>query len=221
VANFFYTFILSEVLYISSGYFPKMNFNFPPTSPVAPLEGWFQEAETVATTSNPLAMALSTVNSAGIPSSRMVLLKGFDKSGAVFYTNYISEKSNDIEANSNVSLLFHWDTAQRQIRIQGKATRLSEEESDAYFATRDRLSQVGAWSSKQSQPLKSRAILMAKVATLTAKWIGRSVPRPEFWGGYRVSLDTVELWQGHDGRLHDRIRYTMVKGEWSWERLQP
>ena len=198
-----------------------MNFNFPPTSPIAPLEGWFQEAETAATTSNPLAMALSTVNSAGIPSSRMVLLKGFDELGAVFYTNYISEKSNDIEANSNVSLLFHWDTTQRQIRIQGRATRLCDDESDAYFTTRDRLSQVSAWSSKQSQPLKSRAILMEKVATLTEKWVGKSVPRPEFWGGYRVSLDTIELWQGQDGRLHDRIVYTMVDGDWSWERLQP
>jgi pyridoxamine 5'-phosphate oxidase len=198
-----------------------MNFNFPPTSPIAPLEGWFQEAEVASATTNPLAMALSTIDNAGVPSSRMVLLKGFDELGAVFYTNYASEKSVCIEANPNVSLLFHWDDAQRQIRIQGQATKLSDVESDAYFATRNRLSQVGAWSSKQSRPLQSRAVLMAKVATLTAKWIGRPIPRPDFWGGYRISLNTVELWQGHDGRLHDRIMYTNVNGQWSWERLQP
>ena len=151
----------------------------------------------------------------------MVLLKGFDKDGVVFFTNYTSEKACDISTNSSVSLLFHWDEMQRQLRIQGKAIKISEEESDEYFATRSRLSQVGAWASKQSRPMKSRAALVAKVAALTAKWVGRSVPRPEFWGGYRVSLDMVELWQGHDGRLHDRVRYTCTDGEWSWQRLQP
>ena len=198
-----------------------MNFNSPPSSPVAPLEGWFKEAQAENARPNPLAVALSTVNANGAPSSRMVLLKGFDEYGAVFYTNYTSDKANDIEANPNVSLLFHWDQMQRQIRIQGIATKVTAEESDTYFESRHRLSQVGAWASKQSQPLNSRTVLIAKVAALTAKWIGRSVPRPEFWGGYRVSLDLVELWQGNDGRLHDRIRYTCSNGEWSWQRLQP
>ena len=198
-----------------------MNFNSPPSSPVAPLEGWFNEARAANARPNPLAVALSTVNANGAPSSRMVLLKGFDEYGAVFYTNYTSDKANDIEANPNVSLLFHWDQMQRQIRIQGIATKVTAEESDTYFESRHRLSQVGAWASKQSQPLNSRTVLIAKVAALTAKWIGRSVPRPEFWGGYRVSLDLVELWQGNDGRLHDRIRYTCSNGEWSWQRLQP
>lgn len=198
-----------------------MNFNSPPSSPVAPLEGWFKEAQAENARPNPLAVALSTVNANGAPSSRMVLLKGFDEYGAVFYTNYTSDKANDIEANPNVSLLFHWDQMQRQIRIQGIATKVTAEESDTYFESRHRLSQIGAWASKQSQPLNSRTVLIAKVAALTAKWIGRSVPRPEFWGGYRVSLDLVELWQGHDGRLHDRIRYTCSNGEWFWQRLQP
>jgi len=198
-----------------------MNFNSPPSSPVAPLEGWFKEAQAENARPNPLAVALSTINANGAPSSRMVLLKGFDEYGAVFYTNYTSDKANDIEANPNVSLLFHWDQMQRQIRIQGIATKVTAEESDTYFESRHRLSQVGAWASKQSQPLNSRTVLIAKVAALTAKWIGRSVPRPEFWGGYRVSLDLVELWQGNDGRLHDRIRYTCSNGEWSWQRLQP
>ena len=198
-----------------------MNFNSPPTSPVMALQGWFDEAEASEARPNPLAVALSTVSARGIPSSRMVLLKGFNETGAVFFTNYTSEKANEIESNPNVSLLFHWDNMQRQIRIQGRAAIISGEESDEYFATRHRLSQVGAWASKQSQPLKSRALLVAKVAALSAKWVGRSVPRPEFWGGYRVSLDMVELWQGHDGRLHDRIRYFCQDGEWSWQRLQP
>jgi pyridoxamine 5'-phosphate oxidase len=198
-----------------------MNFNLPPTSPVAPLEEWFKEAQEANSYANPLSCALSTVSAEGIPSSRMVLLKGFDAQGAVFFTNYTSDKAIEIESNPNVSLLFHWDDMQRQIRIQGEAVKTSEEESDVYFASRARLSQLGAWASKQSQPLKSRPVLIAKVAALTAKWVGRKVPRPDFWGGYRVSLNKVELWQGHDGRLHDRIRYKCVSGEWSWERLQP
>jgi pyridoxamine 5'-phosphate oxidase len=198
-----------------------MNFNSPPTSPIAPLEGWFKEAQDAISSPNPLSFALTTVNVDGIPSSRMLLLKGFDAQGAVFFTNYTSDKAREIETNPNVSLLFHWDDMHRQIRIQGKASKTSEEESDAYFASRARLSQFGAWASKQSQPLKSRSVLIAKVAALSAKWVGRSVPRPDFWGGYRVSLNMVELWQGHDGRLHDRIRYTNDGGVWSYQRLQP
>jgi pyridoxamine 5'-phosphate oxidase len=198
-----------------------MNFNFPPPSPVNPVIGWFEAAATANATPNPLKCALSTVDSSNNPSSRMVLLKGFDKDGLVFFTNYTSEKACDINTNPNVSLLFHWDEMKRQLRIQGKAFKISEEESDEYFATRNRLSQVGAWASKQSCPMKNRASLVARVAALSTKWIGRSIPRPEFWGGYRVSLDIVELWQGHDGRLHDRVRYTSTDGEWSWQRLQP
>ena len=180
-----------------------MNFNSPPATPVEDAQQWFDYAESKCKTPNPLAVALSTVDAEGNPSSRMVLLKGFDACGAVFYTNYTSEKAMDIEGNNAVSLLFHWDDLQRQLRIQGRATKLTAEESDAYYATRAKLSQVGAWASKQSKPLKSRAVLMAKVAALTAKWVGRKVPRPEFWGGY------------------DRIRYTCIDGVWSWQRLQP
>jgi len=198
-----------------------MDFSSPQATPIEAVGGWFDHAESVCKRPNPLAMALSTVDSMGQPSSRMVLLKGFDEDGAVFYTNYQSEKAIEIAENSAVSLLFHWDDLQRQIRIQGSATKVSSEESDAYFATRHKLSQAGAWASKQSQPLKSRTILTAKVAAITAKWLGREIPRPEHWGGYRVSLDTVEFWQGHDGRLHDRIQYTCTNGTWSWERLQP
>ena len=198
-----------------------MNFNSPPSMPIEALQRWFDHAESVCQTPNPLAMALSTAHLDGQPSSRMVLLKGFDELGAVFYTNYQSEKAIEIEDNNEVSLLFHWDDLQRQLRIQGLATKTTEIESDAYFATRDKLSQIGAWASDQSKPLKSRAALIAKVATLTAKWVGKDIPRPEHWGGYRVSLDMIELWQGHEGRLHERIRYINTKGTWSWQRLQP
>lgn len=198
-----------------------MNFSSPPYSPVASMQEWFDEAYRDRPTPNPLAMALSTVDADGVPSSRMVLQKGFDEQGVVFFSNYTSDKAEELFTNSHACVLFHWDEKQRQIRIQGKATKISDEESDEYFATRNRLSQVGAWASKQSQPLNSRAVLMAKVAGLTAKWLGRTVPRPDFWGGYRISLDTVELWQGHDGRLHDRLRYVCTDDQWSWERLQP
>ncbi|MBT4530851.1 MAG: pyridoxamine 5'-phosphate oxidase [Phycisphaerae bacterium] len=198
-----------------------MNFNSPPNSPVQSMQEWFDEAHELRPTPNPLATTLSTVSADGIPSSRMVLLKGFNEHGAVFYTNYESEKANDMKENDAVSLLFHWDDLQRQVRIQGRAEKISAEESDTYFASRAKLSQAGAWASAQSQPLKNRAVLMAKVTALTAKWIGRNIPRPEHWGGFRVSLDTVELWQGHDGRLHDRIRYTCTDGSWDWVRLQP
>ena len=198
-----------------------MNFNSPPPTPIEATQGWFDEAQSDCNTPNPLAMALSTVNSIGHPSSRMVLLKGFDEHGAVFYTNYESEKAEEIEHNNSVALLFHWDEFNRQLRIQGSVTKVTPQESDAYFATREKLSQAGAWASKQSKPLKSRTVLTAKVAAVVAKWVGRDIPRPEFWGGYRVSLDMVELWQGHDGRLHDRIQYVCTNGTWSWKRLQP
>ena len=198
-----------------------MNFDSPSQTPIPFAQQWFDEADAAFASPNPLAVALSTVDPDGKPSTRMVLLKGFDEKGAVFYTNYDSPKATDLGHNAHASMLFHWDNAQRQLRIRGTVTKISEEESDVYFATRQKLSQVGAWASHQSQPLKSRAVLMAKVAALMAKWVGRNVPRPEHWGGFRVSLDEIEFWQGHDGRLDDRIRYTCGDGEWSWERLQP
>ena len=198
-----------------------MNFNSPPPAPVDAVHEWLDHAQSSCSKPNPLAMTLSTTDTNGKPSSRMVLLKGFDERGAVFYCNYNSAKAEDIAINNGVSLLFHWDEQQRQIRIQGTANKITPAESDTYFATRPKLSQAGAWASAQSKPLKSRGMLMAKVAGLTAKWVGRPIPRPDHWGGYRITLETVELWQGHDGRLHDRIKYQHQDGEWSWERLQP
>ena len=197
-----------------------MNFNSPPMSPIEPAQGWFDQAESKSTRLNPLAMALSTVDCDGRPSSRIVLLKGFDERGAVFYTNYNSDKSQDISESSAVSLLFHWDDMQRQLRIQGHATRVSTQESDEYFASRASLSQLGAWASDQSKPLQDRESLVEKVDELKEQWKGQSIPRPEHWGGYRVSLNMIEFWEGKDGRLHDRIRYANNDG-WSWQLLQP
>ena len=197
-----------------------MNFNLPPNTPVVAAQRWFNKAADAATTANPLSMVLSTVNSEGTPSARVVLQKGFNNDGIVFFTNYQSEKSEDILANDKVSLLFHWDNLKRQLRIQGCATKLTNEESDEYFATRDRISQIGAWASDQSKPLGNRDELLEKVTAQTAKWDGNKVPRPEHWGGYRVSLDMIEFWEGQDGRLHNRIRYINNDG-WSWKYLQP
>ncbi len=197
-----------------------MNFNTPPKNPVESAKRWFEHAVEGATSPTPLAMTLSTVNEAGNPSSRVVLQKGFDDSGSVFFTNYQSDKANDIVTTESVSLLFYWHDSQRQISIQGKATKLTSEESDEYFSTRPRESQIGAWASEQSAPLTDRSELIARVESLSEKWAECEVPRPEHWGGYRVSLNMIEFWEGQEGRLHDRIRYT-DNGGWSWEYLQP
>lgn len=169
----------------------------------------------------PTAMVLSTVDKYGIPSSRMVLLKKFDKRGFVFFTNYESKKGNDIANNPNVSLLFYWDKLERQVRIIGRAEKISQEESEEYFRTRPYLSRIGAWASKQSSPLKSRFTLMREVARLTIKFPSE-VPLPPFWGGYRVVPNYFEFWQGRPSRLHDRIAYTLeIDGTWTKQRLYP
>lgn len=169
----------------------------------------------------PTAMVLSTVDKNGIPSSRVVLLKKFDNSGFVFFTNYESKKGNDIEENPNVSLLFYWDKLERQVRIVGKAEKISKEESEEYFRTRPYLSRIGAWASKQSSPLKSRFTLMREVAKLTIKF-PKEVPLPPHWGGYRIVPYYFEFWQGRPSRLHDRIAYILqANGTWTKQRLYP
>ena len=197
-----------------------MNFNKPPLSPITPAIQWFDHAKQSLDSPNPLAVALATVDERGQPSARMVLLKGFDEHGAIFFTNYNSDKSQDIDTNPKVSMLFHWDTLHRQIRIQGVAQKLTDEESDSYFESRQRLSQIGAWASDQSKPLQNRSKLLAKVEEFTTQWEGQEIPRPDFWGGYRIIISVIEFWEAQEGRLHDRVRYTN-DGEWSWERLQP
>lgn len=198
-----------------------MDFQSPPSSPIDAARSWFDEAVASRGRPNPLAAALSTLDEARRPWSRMVLLKQFDAQGAVFFTNYKSGKALEIARCGTVSLLWHWDDLQRQLGIQGLASPTSDEESDAYFATRPRESQIGAWASDQSRPLVDRDALIARAAELAAKWEGKEIPRPPHWGGYRVSLDRVEFWCGRDGRLHDRLRYVADGDGWQVSRLQP
>ena len=197
-----------------------MDFSTPPQSPIGLAKRWFADASAAVTTANPLAMTLSTSLPDGSIASRIVLMKSFSEDGVMFFTNYESHKAKEIEQNNNVALLFHWDVLTRQIRIRGKAVKVSDNLSDTYFATRERLSQLGAWASDQSKTLESRDALMQRVKELEAHWEGKKIERPPFWGGYCVSLDAIEFWQGCDGRLHDRLLYRF-DGDWSFDRLQP
>ena len=166
-------------------------------------------------------MIVSTASTDGKPSARTVLLKGYDERGFVFYTNYVGRKANEIEANPMCALLFYWGELERQVRIEGRASRLSGEESDAYFAGRPRGSRLGAWASEQSRPVEDRTVLEERVRTLEAEYEGREIPRPPFWGGYRVEPEEIEFWQGRENRLHDRLVYRREHGAWRIERLQP
>ena len=167
-------------------------------------------------------MALSTVDRNGQPSSRMVLLKGFDHRGPVFYTNSESRKGNELEATSKASLLFFWDELERQIRIEGKVEHVTTEEADAYFASRPRGSRIGAWASSQSRPCADRATLDASIETVEKRFEGQDVPRPPHWLGYRVTPQKIEFWQGGESRVHDRVVYELCDdGSWSTQRLWP
>ena len=166
------------------------------------------------------AMSLATCGARG-PGLRTTLLKAVDERGFVFYTNYSSTKAADMARDSSVSLLFHWPILERQVTVQGAARRIEAAESDAYFASRTRASQIGAWASRQSSPLQSRDALLARVAQMEARFAGAPVPRPPFWGGYRVRPLVMEFWQGRADRLHDRLLYSRVGDGWSIERLYP
>jgi pyridoxamine 5'-phosphate oxidase len=182
---------------------------------------WFAEAKS-AQILEPNAMTLATANASGEPSARVVLLKELDEQGFVFYTNYQSDKAQDIAANARVSLNFFWGELERQVRVQGAATKVSREESEAYFQTRPRESQIGAWASQQSSVVASREDLARRFQELSAEFEGRDIPCPPFWGGYRVKPSAIEFWQGRPGRLHDRLLYTCADdGFWRVERLSP
>ncbi len=174
---------------------------------------------------DPTAMVLSTVSATGRPSSRMVLLKGLSPDGLLFYTSYSSRKAEELAGQPDCSLVFPWHPLQRQVRVEGVAARLSEEENDAYFAGRPRDSQLGAWASPQSKVVDSREQLDRRYADVVARFEGGPVPRPPYWGGFRVVPDTFEFWQGRRGRLHDRFRYrrslTTPDRPWHTERLGP
>ena len=198
-----------------------MDFDNPPADPVAQVQCWLEVAATTALI-NPHAMSLATVDPDGSLSLRTVLLKGFDERGAVFYTNRRSRKGVALDSGSPAALLLHWDSLLRQIGIEGSVSHVDDAESDAYFASRPRGAQLGAWASRQSQPVENRAALEAAVAEAARRFEGSPVPRPPHWGGYRVALQRIEFWQGRLDRVHDRAIYTRdAQGGWTTERLSP
>jgi pyridoxamine 5'-phosphate oxidase len=189
-------------------------------SPFEQFEKWFIQADK-AGIQDASAMSLATVSSQGKPSLRTVLLKTFDVNGFVFYTNYSSQKSQDIEKNANVALLFPWTGLERQIEITGKAEKISPSESLRYFLSRPKGSQLGAWASNQSAPITSRALLKLQLSKIKQKFKTGNIPLPDFWGGYRVIPETIEFWQGGAGRIHDRFEYRRRDNGWEIVRLQP
>lgn len=190
-------------------------------NPIKFFETWMDNA-LEAKIKEPNAMDLCTVNAKGKPSSRIVLLRGFDTKGFVFYTNYLSKKGTDLSVNPNACLNFFWSDLEKQIRIEGRVTKVSKAVSDAYFKSRPRESQIGAWASAQSNVLKSRVELENSVKNLTKKFDGLPVPRPDFWGGYCLNPKRIEFWQGRPNRLHDRIVFEKSKNNrWKMIRIFP
>ena len=181
---------------------------------------WFREAED-AGVEVPETMTLATADSDGAPSARMVLLKGADEEGFVFYSGYVSRKAGELEQNPLAALVFYWRPLGKQVRVEGRVERVSEAESAAYFATRPRGSQIAAWASQQSTPLAGREDLDERYAELEREYEGRDVPLPSHWGGFRLRPDAIEFWQHRDNRLHDRIRYTRAREGWRSELLSP
>jgi pyridoxamine 5'-phosphate oxidase len=193
--------------------------------PLDAVAAWVEEAVALQLP-EPGAMVLSTATPQGVPSSRTVLLRGISAAGLVFYSTRRSRKGRELAANPSCAAVLRWDVVHRQVSVTGTASPTSDEESDAYFASRPRPSRIGAWASNQSEVLTSRAELDARVAEVEARFSGLDVPRPPHWGGYRILPETVELWQGRPSRLHDRFRYRRVSpggasGPWVVERLSP
>ncbi|MBY9064797.1 pyridoxamine 5'-phosphate oxidase [Sphingomonas yunnanensis] len=188
--------------------------------PIALFDRWLTEAEQ-SELNDPNAMALATADADGRPSVRMVLLKGHGLDGFVFYTNRGSRKAEELGANAQASLLFHWKSLRRQVRVTGTVTRVSDAESDAYFASRGRDSRIGAWASDQSRPLDSRATFETRVEEMRARFHGQDVPRPPFWGGYRVAAEEMEFWQDRAHRLHERRLFTRAGETWNEGLLFP
>ena len=190
--------------------------------PFAEFERLFEDAKKKAgDDQDATTVTLATADERGRPSARMVLLKGFDERGFVFYTNYGSRKAVELDANPFAALCFHWAWTGKQFRVEGPVAKVSPEESDAYFESRAHGSRIGAWASKQSQPLESRARLVVRAAKVEARFAGRRVPRPEFWGGYRLTPERIEVWHNQLHRLHDRFVYERAGDGWVKRRLYP
>ena len=194
---------------------------FAEQEPFALFATWLQEATTTEP-NDPNAMALATVDETGMPDVRMVLLKGFEREGFVFYTNLESSKGRQLAAVPKAALCFHWKSLRRQVRVRGMVEAVTPEEADAYFATRARLSRVGAWASKQSRPLESRFALEKAVALYTARFAASLIPRPPHWSGFRIAPSHIEFWRDGAFRLHDRVRFSRAAGDsWTKTRLFP
>ncbi len=189
-------------------------------TPVLQFDKWWNEAVS-SSIDEVNAMTLATVNPDGKPAARIVLLKGFDENGFIFFTNYLSEKGKSISAHPYASLVFFWKELERQVRIEGSCIQVSESESDEYFLSRPIGSRLGAWASPQSTVISSRTVLDQNLDRVTAQYADGIVPRPDHWGGYRVIPEMVEFWQGRPSRLHDRIRYRKDESQWLIERLAP
>lgn len=189
--------------------------------PIVQFAEWFSKASNCGI-AKPHAMTLATVGADGRASARMVLLSSFDERGFVFHTNYESDKGRAIAANPRVALVLWWDPLGYQVRIEGRAEKTSAAESDAYFAKRPRGSQLGAWASRQSEVIESRAVLEQRLHELEREYHGRPVPRPPYWGGYRVTPYAVEFWENRENRLHERLRFERdATGAWRRQRLAP
>jgi len=188
--------------------------------PIEYFKRWFEDAKRSGLFL-PEAVCLATATDAGAPSARMMLLKGVDQRGFVFFTNYESRKGDELAANPRAALVFHWAILERQVRVEGRVARITEAESETYFRSRPRGSRIGAWASRQSAPLAERAELERRVREIEGRYPGEDVPLPPFWGGFRLAPERIEFWQGRIDRLHDRLRYTRSDDAWIVERLSP
>jgi pyridoxamine 5'-phosphate oxidase len=191
-----------------------------PADPLTLFRAWFAAAQ-ASRLVHPEAMTLATATADGVPSARMVLLRGLDERGFVFFTNYESRKGRELAVNPRAALVFYWGELDRQVRVEGRVELISAEESDAYFRDRPRGSRVGAWASPQSEVIPDREFLEARARACAEQYQGGEVPRPPHWGGERVVPEAIEFWQGQPDRLHDRLRYRRVERGWVRERLAP